>query len=179
MPEFREKEAQKLRAQNIRWTVSEDYEGDEGRAYARFFEENRPQSQDPETRLYYENALLGALARRFEAEKILAYASYLWEEMPGGELFTRVMAVPLEEAAYREMALSRPAIASFRRAFMLNKIRMYRLSSPNSWVEFLDLAHAQRALGQVPKVNGMGKKLLDDLEDLASKATDAFITGMQ
>ena len=92
MPEFREKEAQKLRAQNIRWTVSEDYEGDEGRAYARFFEENRPQSQDPETRLYYENALLGALARRFEKEKILAYASYLWEEMPGGELFTRVMA---------------------------------------------------------------------------------------
>ncbi len=179
MPEFREKEAQKLRAQNIRWTVSEDYEGDEGRAYARFFEENRPQCQDPETRLYYENALLGALARRFEKEKILAYASYLWEEMPGGELFTRVMAVPLEEAAYQEMVSSRPAMASFRRAFMQNKIRMYRLSSPNSWVEFLDLAHAQRALGQVPKVNGMGKKLLDDLEDLASKDTDAFITGMQ
>lgn len=175
----RKEEAHKLRAQNIRWTVSEDYEADEGKVYGRFFEESRPNGQDPQTRLYYENAVLGALARRFEAGKILAYASYLWEEMPGGELFTQVMAVPLEEAAYQELARDRPAIVHFRNIFMKRKILAYSQSSPNSWVEFLDLSHAQRAVGEVPKVNGMGKKLLDDLEDLADQNTDGFILGMQ
>lgn len=177
--EKRQSKIRKLREKNIRWTVSENYEKDQGQAYSVFFKSMRPEKPENREPSYYKNAVLGELSKRFETEKIMGYASYLWENLPDGDLFSQLLSVPLEEAAYKSMAEERPAIISLRKSYMRKKLYGYNQLSPNSWLEFLDYAHAQRALGQVPKVNGMGKKLLDDLEALSEKDTEDFILGMQ
>lgn len=165
------------RALNVQWNLAENYTRSLPRRVQKIFDRDR--SLSPEDHFFYLNGLLGILQDQHDVDRLSAYVSYLLEEVSEGGIFVRMMAYPLEKGAGEKLISLRPVFESYRKHYWRDRLDQFQRIAPADEIEFLDMAHGQRALGQVPKISPLTLRLLDDLEALSGLPTPDFIEGMQ
>lgn len=175
MPRLEEDQAR--RALNVQWNLAEDYTRPLPRRVQKIFDRDRP--LPPEDHFFYQNGLLGILQAHHDMDRLSAYVSYLLEEVSEGGVFVRMMAYPLEKGAGERLVASRPVFEHYRKRYWQDRLDQFRRIAPADEIELLDMAHGQRVLGQVPKINPLTLRLLNDLEALSDLSTPDFIEGMQ
>lgn len=169
----------KLREQNIRWTISENYEHDLSfflypifKRYSLDIEEN------DESKIYF-NSMLGILDRCFDLKLVIAFMHKVNNEISQGSELIKLMAIPLEKAASNLLISERPVFLEIRRTFFKKLLPYFERFSKDNGFAIIDRGYVERSLGMVPKIDGMSKNLLNDLEELAKSDTNGLITGMK
>lgn len=173
----RDKDDRARRALNVQWNLAEDYTRSLPRQVQKIF--LRERIQGDQDHFFFKNGLLGTLQAQHDLDQLDAYVTYLLEEVPDGGVFVRMMAYPLEKGAGEGLVEKRPVFESYRRRYWQDRLDQFDRLRPADEIEILDMAHGQRVLGQVPKINPLTLRLLDDLESLAGLDTGDFIEGMQ
>lgn len=158
-----------VRANNIQWTVSDAYD----------WNPENPALSNEGTADVYENFLAGAIRRIYDPVILDAYRDHLERTDPQAGEFLRLTHLALEMGAMQRIETARPIAKVLRKAHAQEIVRQYAFSAPKDTVQLLELAMAERALGKVPKINAMTKKLLDDLCALSQLESDAFVKEMQ
>ncbi len=168
------------RLQNIRWTLSENYDRDLSFSLFPIFQRNYVgENRLSENSIVYINALLGCLDRRFDLPFILTYADRLKNDVSEALSLMKLMAVPLEKAGSDLLLAERPALKSLRKDFLKEVLELVTRERKASGVFIIDRGYIERNLGLVPKIDGMSRRLLDDLMALSALDTHEFIAGMQ
>lgn len=161
-------ENEEVRAQNIQWTVSQDY----------YWKPDKPSYNRDGKVNVYENSIRGAIHRYYDPVILDDYVAFLKKELPQADDFIGMMQIPLEQGAYDRAKADRPVLESYRLKDAKRKLRRYDQFLPRDMVEMVDMAHAQRITGTVPKVTAMTRDLLNDLEGLADLETPDLIEGL-
>lgn len=161
-------EERQVRARNIQWTVSGDYDWLPGDLR---FQQDR--SVD-----YYENIIRGAIHRIYAPSSLRAFEDFLRAGHLEAAMFIDLLQIPLESGAFDRIKDDRPVVRTLRLRKAKDLLSYYDYSAPRDLVQLVRKAHAERVLGRVPKVNPMVRKLVDDLESLASADTPDLIQGM-
>ena len=168
------------RLQNIRWTLSENYDRDLSFSLFPIFQRDYIGSNKlSNNSIIYINALLGCLDRRFDLTFILAYADRLKNEVSEGSSLMQLIAIPLEKAGSDLLLSERPCLKSLRQGFLREVLEVVTRGRMGSGVFIIDRGYVERSLGLVPKIDGMTRRLLDDLIALSDLDTGDFIAGMQ
>lgn len=153
------------RAHNIQWTVSERYDWQPISAH---------QTMDGTLDLY-QNAVAGATHLFYDEALLSVFRSYLRDQHPEAAMFEELLALSIESGCALRMRTLRPAYDFLRKQDALRIRHRFSVTAPQREVEALQLGHAERILGEVPKLSPFPLRLLNALEALAPCDTEELI----
>lgn len=156
------------RAQNIQWTISERYDTEP---------ENVHLGEDGEA-LVYENAIEGAASRMHDERLIDQFRLYLLKQSAQGAVFGKMLDLAIETGVSERLSEERPAIAWMRKDRARAIKRKYEYTAPHDEIESLQKGHAERILGEVPKLSRMMTGLLNDIEAAGRMDTPQMLESM-
>lgn len=156
------------RANNIQWNVSETYD----------WNPVEPQFERDGSASVYENFVAGAVHKAYDANILEAFWKHLKDTDPQAGEFIRLTNLALEHGALKHLKDKRPITLDLQREDAQSTLKKYDISAPTDTVQLLEKGAAERVLGDVPKVNQMTRRLLDDLEALGDLDTASFVKGM-
>lgn len=150
-----------VRAKNIQWSVSGDYS-------------HQPSHLPLEANAqpdFYGNIVEGGISRYYDRAMLDSFTDYLKAQHPQAGAFKALMNIALEQGAWSRLRTAIPTADSFRRQAAKATVSRFSRVAPHDETELLSLAHAQRILGDVPKINPMTTALLNEIEALGTLET--------
>lgn len=160
---------QAQRAANIQWTISGRYDIPPARLL----------TSDSGEADFYKNIVEGGIEKYYDRALLDAFRQYLYKQHAEAKSFESLLDLALENGVVKQLQKERPAISHYQREVAKKTLQRFERSAPHDEVELLQMAHAQRIVGDVPKVNPMVRRLLDGLQALADCDTAALIEGMR
>nr|WP_072514390.1 hypothetical protein [Ndongobacter massiliensis] len=160
---------QAQRAANIQWTVSKRYDWTPARL---------PKNADGKAD-FYKNIVEGGVEKYYDRTLLDAFRRYLYSQHAQVKNFESLLDFALENGVMNRLLKERPVVSRYRREAAQQTLWRFERSAPRDEVELLQMAHAQRILGDVPKVSPMVRRLLDGLEALGDSDTQGFIEGLR
>lgn len=145
---------EKIRNQNIIWTVSEDYNYDPSFLLFRFYGDEND---------FYKYALAGLSYKYYDLKAIEEF--YLLYE--NGDLVIeevrKIIEIALENTLWEYFASERPGVILYKDAFVKNRIRSYSFHPPKILSEELEYAFYLVKRGSVPKTSPNTVRLLGEI----------------
>lgn len=164
------KAQQDSRAQNIQWTMANNYKWIPDKL--RYNNLNFENEYELDT---YGNMIEGAIHSTYRYEIISAFKDYLKSHHKEADSFISLLYITLETGAYEKNKQERPALTFYRKKRAKEVTGYFSFVAPHNESELLELAHAERILGYVPKISPMMKVVLNSLEGLDNENTEELI----
>lgn len=161
---------EKIRKQNIIWTVSEDYNYEPSiLLFTLYGDEND----------FYKYALAGLAYKYYDLKAVEEfYLLYKKGDLVIEEV-RRVVEIALENTLWNDFLLKRPGVIPFKNAFIKNRIHQYSFHPPKNLSDELEFAFYLKKVGSVPKTSSNTVKLLDEIVKIKKRKTSLFIEDLK